>query len=109
MLAGPATLFLSALLLAIGSVLGVTVRWPAWLHVATLGFLVYLLPDYLANTTVAGKFICASNAAGGPENFETTMWQRAFVPVQNAAVALFAGFLVWYWRRTSSIRAENGS
>jgi hypothetical protein len=67
-----------------------------------------LLPDYLSNTTVAGKFICVSNAVGGPADFETTMWQRSFVPVQNAAVALFAGFLVWYWRRAPNIRTEYG-
>lgn len=99
MIAGPATLLLAALMLTIASELGVVVRWPALLHVATLGVAIHLLPDYLVNTTVEGRFICVSNAAGGPADFETTTWQRAFVPVQNAAIAGYAGFLFWYRRR----------
>ena len=97
--AGPVTLSLAALLLAIGSLLGVAVRWPALLHVATLAAAGAVLPAYLANTTVAGQFICVSNAAGGPADFPTATWQRGFVPVQNAAMVLFGIFLVWYWRR----------
>jgi len=99
MIAGPATLLLAALMLTVASELGVVARWPALLHLATLGVIIYLLPDYLVNTTFEGRFICVSNAAGGPSDFETTAWQRAFVPVQNAAIALFALFFAWYRRR----------
>jgi len=101
MIAGPATLALAALLLAIGSLLGVAVRWPALLHVATLAAAIRVLPAYLVSTTVEGRFICASNAAGGPADLPAEAWQRGFVPVQNAAMVLFAIFLIWYWRRSS--------
>jgi hypothetical protein len=107
MIAGPATLLLAALMLTIASVLGVVVRWPALLHVATLGVAIHLLPDYLVNTTVEGRFICVSNAAGGPADFDTSTWQRAFVPVQNAAIAAFAGFLLWYRRSGGAARPRS--
>ena len=99
MIAGPATLSLAATMLTIGSGLGVTVRWPGLLHGFTIAVAGYLLPSYLVNTTLEGRFICVSNAAAGPVDFPTAPWQRAFVPIHNAAAVLFAIFLVWYWRR----------
>lgn len=106
MIAGPITLLLASLLLSAAAALGVTARWPTWLHLGTLGAALYLLPDYLANTTVDGQFICASNAAGGPSDFETASWQRAWVPVHNAAIVAFGIFLVWYWRRAGVLPAD---
>jgi len=109
MLAGPATLAMAAALLVVGAGLGVAVRWPALLHVGTLAIAVFLLPDYLVNTTYEGRFVCSSNAAGGPLDFATAPWQRAYVPVHNAALVLFGGFCLWYWRRFAPDRGEPGS
>ena len=102
LVAGPATLTMAALLLTLAAGLGVVVRWPGLLHLGTAAAAVIVLPAYLVHATVEGQFICTANAAGGPSNFPATAWQRAFVPVHNAAIVLFAGFLVWYWRRGSA-------
>jgi hypothetical protein len=102
MVAGPLTLALAAAMLGIGAGLGVSSRWPALLHLGTLAVAAWLLPAYLVNTTLEGRFICASNAAGGPLEYPTAAWQRGFVPVQNAAMVLFGSFCVWYWRRAGN-------
>jgi hypothetical protein len=104
--AGPTTLAMSALLLSVGAGFGVVVRWPCLLQLATAATAVMLLPGYLVDTTLEGHFICAANAAGGPTDFPSTAWQRAWVPVHNAAIVLFGGFLIWYWRRGSSSRSD---
>lgn len=109
LVAGPMTLAMSALLLWIGAALGVRVRWPALLHVGTIAAAVVVLPRYLADVTLDGAFICAANAAGGPTDFPSAGWQRAFVPVQNSAIVAFGAFLVWYWRRGAAVgRASDG-
>jgi len=104
LVAGPATLAMAALLLAMGAGFGVIVRWPCLLHLATAAAAVIVLPGYLVDTTLEGHFICASNAAGGPSDFPSSAWQRAWVPVHNAAIVAFGAFLVWYWRQGSARR-----
>jgi hypothetical protein len=96
MIAGPATLAMAAGMLAIGAGLGVRVRWPAWLHLGTLAAAFTILPGYLVDTSFDDRFICVSNAFGGPSDFESAPWQRAFAPLHNAALACFGLFLLWY-------------
>jgi hypothetical protein len=101
LVAGPATLAMAVLLLTLGAGLGVVVRWPCLLHLGTAAAAVILLPSYLVSATIEGHFICAANAAGGPSDFPSAAWQRAFAPVHDATIVLFGGFLVWYWRRAA--------
>ena len=108
LVAGPATLAMAALLLTLGAGLGVIVRWPCLLHLGTAAAAAIVLPAYLVSATVEGHFICAANAAGGPSDFPSTAWQRAFAPLHNATIVLFGGFLVWYWRRASAARRAAG-
>jgi len=108
LIAGPATLVMAVLLLTVGAGLGVVVRWPSLLHIGTAAAAVFVLPAYLVSATVEGHFICAANAAGGPSDFPSTPWQRAFAPVHDATIVLFGGFLVWYWRRAAALGHANG-
>jgi hypothetical protein len=101
LVAGPATLAMAVLLLTLGAGLGVVVRWPCLLHLGTVAAAVIVLPGYLVSVTIEGHFICAANAAGGPLDFPSSGWQRAFAPVHDAAIVLFGGFGVWYWRRAA--------
>ena len=98
MIAGPATLARAAGMLTTGAALGVRVRWPMWLHLGTLAAAVAVLPGYLVDTSIDDRFICASNAFGGPSDFPTAPWQRAFAPLHNAALVCFGLFLLWYWQ-----------
>lgn len=98
MVLGPTALALSMMMLALGAALGSRVRWPWILHLATLGVGVAVLPGYLVDTTVNGDFICVGNLRGGPTGYPVAAWQRAYAPLQNAAMACFAAFLIWYRR-----------
>jgi hypothetical protein len=98
MVLGPATLALSAMLLTAGAALGVRVHWPWPLHVGTLAVGIAILPGYLVDTTVGGGFICVGNQRGGPVDHPTALWQRAYAPLQNAAMVGFGAFLLWYRR-----------
>jgi hypothetical protein len=99
MVVGPATLALSAMMLTIGAGLGVRARWPWPLHLASLAVGAAVLPGYLVDTSVDGQFICVANQRGGPVGHPTEAWQRAYAPIQNAAMVFFGVFLLWYCRR----------
>lgn len=106
MIAGPATLLISGLLIWVGMKKGRQLLLLAIPHIFTYIAALFILPRYFFLVTFLGEHICAGNGIHSsfglsPDDPLRPLWHRSYAPIHLLSLAVFLIYIFRVRKRTN--------